>query len=40
VFGCTDAGPILIGMAMVTELNFGLLRHGLNLALAKGRRLT
>jgi hypothetical protein len=30
------AGPILIGVAAIAELGFGL-RHALNLALAKGR---
>ena len=38
--GCSQrrALPILIGVTAVAELDFGLLRHGLNIALAKGAR--
>ena len=36
VFSRIGAGPVLVGVAAITELGFGLLRHALNVALAKG----
>jgi hypothetical protein len=38
VFSRIGAGPVLVGVAAITELGSGLLRHALNVALAKGRR--